>query len=306
MNKTIITAAITGGIHVPSMSPYLPVTTEEIIDESVRACEAGAAVVHIHAREPEDGRPSSDIEIFREILTGIKARCDVIVCISTGGRVGMSPEERIATVKELKPELASFNTGSMNFALYPLLDKIENFKYQWEKDFLASTEKLVFHNTFDVLKHFCSTMEEIDTRPEIEIYDVGMINNTYQLIQEGYFNGPLYMQFVMGILGGIPAAADNLLFLYNSSKQAFKEFQWSVCAAGKHQFPMGVTNLILGGHMRVGLEDSLYIAPGELAKSNAEQVEKAVRLSKELFREPAAPDEVREMLELKGKDKVNF
>ncbi len=306
MSKTIITAAITGGIHVPSMSPYLPLTVQEIIDESVRAYEAGAAVVHVHARDPKDGRPSSDIEVFREILTGIKARCDVVVCISTGGRVGMTPEERIATVKELKPELASFNTGSMNFALYPLLSKIDNFKYQWEKDFLEATEKLVFQNTFDVLKHFCKSMEEIGTRPEIEIYDISMINNTQQLINEGFLKDNLYLQFVMGILGGIPASVDNLLYLYNTSKKTFDDFQWSVCAAGKFQFPMGVTNLVLGGHMRVGLEDSLYIAPGELAKSNAEQVEKAVRISRELFREPATSEDVRKMLGLKGIEKVNF
>lgn len=306
MNKTIITAAITGGIHVPSMSPYIPLTAKEIIDESVKAYEAGAAVVHIHARDPKDGRPSSDIEIFREILTGIKARCDVIICISTGGRVGMSPEERIATVKELKPELASFNTGSMNFALYPLLNKIDKFKYEWEEEFLKATEKLVFHNTFDVLKHFCKTMEEIGAKPEIEIYDISMINNTQQLINEGYLKDDLYLQFVMGILGGIPASIDNLLYLHNSAKQTFNNFQWSVCAAGKHQFPIGVTSLVLGGHMRVGLEDSLYIAPGELAKSNAEQVEKAVRISRELFREPATPEDARKMLGLKGIDKVNY
>lgn len=306
MSKVIITAAITGAIHVPTMSPYLPITPQQIIDESIRAREAGAAVVHIHARNPKDGIPTSDIEIYREILTGIKARSDVVICITTGGGLGMTPEERIATVREFRPEMASFNTGSMNFALYPLVKQIGEFKYPWEKQYLKASERFAFLNTFDVLKYFCKTMEETQTRPELEIYDVGMINNSAQLIAEGYLKKPLYLQFVMGILGGIPATVDNLLFMYNTAREIIKDFQWSVCAAGRHQFPMGVVNMILGGNMRVGLEDSLYISRGKLAQSNAEQVEKAVRIARDLGLEPATPAEAREMLGLKGMDKVNF
>ncbi len=306
MSKVIVTAAITGAIHVPTMSPYLPVTPEEIADEAVKACEAGAAVVHIHARDPEDGKPSPNLELYHQILTKIKKRCNVVVCITTGGGLGMTAEERISVVKEFKPEIASFNTGSMNFALYPLLERMEEFKYSWEKKYLEMTKSFAFHNTFDDLEHFCKTMNENGTLPELEVYEVGMINNAAQLIAEGVLKEPVYMQFVMGILGGIPATIDNLLFMYNTARKQIKEFNFSACAAGRHQFPIGVTNMILGGFMRVGLEDSLYLGKGVLAKSNAEQVAKAVRIAGELSLEVASPDDARQILGLKGLDKVNF
>jgi uncharacterized protein (DUF849 family) len=218
----------------------------------------------------------------------------------------MTPEQRIAVVRALKPEMATFNAGSMNFALYPVVNQIEHFQFMWEKEFLESTENFIFPNTFTSLKHFCETMNEVGTRPELEVYDVGHITNLAQIVSEGYLKKPLYLQFVLGILGGIPATVGNLVFLYETAVKVLGEFQWSVCAAGRHQFPMGSTSMIMGGNMRVGLEDNLYIAKGKLAKSNAEQVEKAIRLATELGLEVASPDDARQMLRLKGMDEVSF
>jgi len=306
MRKVIITAAMTGNIHTPSMSPYLPVTPKELIEEAVRCEEAGCTIVHVHARDPKDGKPTTNVEIYREILTGIKAKTNLVVTVTTGGTATMTPEERIAVIGELRPEMATFNAGSMNFALYPVLSKYKAFKYDWEEDFLAATEGFIFPNTFTSLKVFCRTMNEVQTQPELEIYDVGHIANLAQIRREGYLKKPIYLQFVLGILGGIPASVDNLLFLTHTARRSFDEFQWSVCAAGRHQFPMGVVNMIQGGNMRVGLEDNLYIEKGVLAKSNAQQVEKAIRLAHELGLEVATPDDARRMLGLKGLDRVNF
>jgi uncharacterized protein (DUF849 family) len=306
MGKVIITAALTGNIHVPSMSPYLPVTPKELIDEAVRCDGAGAAVVHVHARSPKDGKPTTDVEIYREILSGIKAKAKVVVSPTTGGTATMTPEQRIAVVRELKPEMATFNAGSFNFALYPVLNKVKEFKHDWEKEFLASTEGFIFANTFTSLKVFCKTMNEVGTKPELEVYDVGQLTNLAQIIQEGFLKKPIYLQFVLGILGGIPASIDNLLFLTNTARRILGDFEFSVCAAGRFQFPMGVVNLLQGGHMRLGLEDNLYLNKGELAKSSAEQVEKAIRIARELGLEIATPDEARKILGLKGPDKVNF
>jgi len=306
MGKVIITAALTGNIHTPSMSPHLPLTPKQLIDEAVRCEKAGVTIVHVHARDPKDGKPTTNVEIYREILSGIKAKTNLVVTVTTGGTATMTPEERIAVVRELKPEMATFNAGSMNFALYPVLGKYKEFKYDWEKEFLASTEGFIFPNTFTSLKVFCKTMNEVQTQPELEIYDVGHITNLAQIVREGYLKPPIYLQFVLGILGGIPASVDNLVFLTNTARQTFGEFQWSVCAAGRFSFPLGVVNMIQGGNMRVGLEDNLYIGKGELAKSNAEQVEKAVRFAHELGLEVASPDDARQMLNLKGLDKCNF
>jgi len=306
MGKVIITAALTGNIHTPSMSPYLPVTPQQMINEAVRCEQAGATIVHVHARNPKDGKPTTDVEIYREILSGIKAKTNLVITVTTGGTATMTPEERIAVVRELKPEIATFNAGSMNFALYPVLNKYQEFKHDWEKDFLAATEGFIFPNTFTSLKVFCKTMYEVGSMPELEVYDVGHLTNLAQILEEGYLKRPVYLQFVLGILGGIPASLDNLLFLTNTARNLFGEFQWSVCAAGRHQFPMGVANMIQGGYMRVGLEDNLYISRGQLAKSNAEQVEKAVRMAHELGLETASPDDARRQLGLKGRDNCNF
>jgi uncharacterized protein (DUF849 family) len=205
MAKLIITAAITGGIHVPSLSPYLPFTPDEIVEDAVKANAAGAAVVHVHARDPKTGKPSSDFNLFREIVSKISARCDVVICVTTGGGLGMSMEERLRPISVLKPELASLNSGSINFAIYPLTAKIKQPRFDWEIPYLESTEDLIFSNTFRTLKYYSKAMQEAGTKPELEVYDVGMINNIKHLIDLGVMRTPIYMQFVLGILGGIPA-----------------------------------------------------------------------------------------------------
>lgn len=306
MPKAIITAAITGSIHTPTMSPHLPVTPQEIADEAVRAAEAGAAVVHVHVRNPENGMPTADQELFGEMLSGIRERSNVVVCITTGGGMGQSTEERVETVRRYSPELASLNAGSINFALFHALDLISEFKYEWEPKYLGFSEDFIFPNTFKTLREFAGYFEEQGTKPEFEIYDTGMINNLAFLIQKGHVKKPIYLQFVMGILGGIQPGVDNLLFMYQKAKELIGDFQWSVCAAGKHQFNMCTTALVMGGNARVGLEDNLYLEKGVMAKSNAQQVEKIVRIGKELGVEPATPDEARQILGLKGLDKVKF
>ncbi|NIS71403.1 MAG: 3-keto-5-aminohexanoate cleavage protein [Proteobacteria bacterium] len=309
MDKLIITAAITGSVHVPTQTPHLPLTPKEIADEAVRSAEAGAAVVHIHARDPNDGKPSSDLEMFREIITSIKERSDVIICISTGGGAGMSIEERTKTIPSFKPEMASFNMGSMNFGLFPALEKHREFKFPWEQPFLEMTRSFIFANTFADLEYICKTMRENGTKPEHEMYDVGHLYNTNFLHARGLLDPPLHMQFVMGVLGGIQPTIEDLLHMKKTADRLYGENQytWSVIGAGyPAEFQVGTMATIMGGHVRVGLEDNFRIRRGEYAKSNAELVEKIVRIGRELDREPATPDEARAILGLKGKEKVNF
>ena len=306
MSKAIITAAVTGGIHTPSMSPYLPLTPEQIADDAVRAAEAGAAIVHVHAREPETGMPSAEQDYFKQIISSIKKRSDVVICITTGGGIGQTTEQRVAAVRNFSPELASLNGGSLNFALFHLLDQMKEFKYEWEPQLLAATEDHSFPNTFKTLREFSVYFREQNTRPEFEIYDVGMINNLAFMIQRGHIQPPIYLQFVLGILGGLPATMKNLMFLYDTAKELIDDFQWSVCAAGRSQFTLCTTSLLMGGHARVGMEDNLYVEKGVLAKSSADQVEKIIRIARELGREPASPDEARQILSLKGLDRVNY
>ena len=306
MDKRIFTAAITGGIHTPTMSPYLPITPKQIADEAVRACEAGAAVAHIHVRNPETGQPASSLDIFGEVIGSIKSRCDIVLCLSTGGGFGMTAAERSSHVPEYKPELASLNFGSLNFALFPVLQKIEEYKFSWEKEYLSMTEDFIFPNTFKTLREFSTIFSATETKAELEIYDTGMINNVAFMIQSGHVQTPVYLQFVLGILGGIHATMENLMFLHKTAKESLGDFVWSVCAAGKHQMKMCATALLMGGNARVGLEDSLYLEKGQMAKSNAEQVEKIVRIAKEFGIEPATPNEARQILGLKGLSEVNF
>ena len=305
-DKVIITAAITGSIHTPTMSPYLPITPKEIADEAVRAYEAGAAVCHVHARDPETGRPSPDLNLFKEIITSIKSRCNIVICITTGGGAGMTVEQRVAPVKLYKPELASFNAGSINFALFPLISRYKEWKFEWEKELLAMSEDLIFSNTFKSMREYCAAFNETGTKPEFEIYDAGMVNNVAFMIQAGYVKKPVYIQFVMGVLGGITPSSENLLFLVDYAHRQIGDFLFSVCSAGRAQFPIGTQSLLIGGNCRVGLEDNLYLEKGELAKSNAEQVTKMVRIAKEFGIEAATPDEARKILGLKGIDKVNY
>jgi len=305
-NKVIITAAITGSIHTPTMSPHLPITPKEIADEAVRAYEAGAAVCHVHARDPKDGRPSASLQLFKEIITGIKSRCNIIVCITTGGGAGMTVEERVAPVRLYKPELASFNAGSVNFALFPLISRYKEWKYEWEKERLAMSEDFIFSNTFKSMREYNVVFNETGTKPEFEVYDAGMVNNVAFMIQAGYMKKPVYIQFVMGVLGGITPSSENLLFLVDYARRQIGDFLFSVCVAGRAQFPICTQSLLIGGNCRVGLEDNLYLEKGKMAKSNAEQVAKMVRIAKEFGVEAATPDEAREILGLKGIDKVDY
>jgi uncharacterized protein (DUF849 family) len=304
--KAIITAAITGSIHTPTMSDYLPITPAQISDEAVRACEAGAAVCHIHARNPETGAPVPDVNLMKEIITSIKSRCNMVICITTGGGVGMTTEQRAAPVTLYKPELASFNAGSINFALFPVIPRYKEWKFEWEKQYLGMTEDFIFANTFKSMKEYCAIFNETGTKPEFEIYDSGMVNNIGFLIQAGYVKKPVYIQFVMGVLGGITPSSENLLFLVEYAKKMIGDFEFSVCVAGRAQFPICTQSLLIGGNVRVGLEDNLYLEKGRMAKSNAEQVAKIVRVAGELGIDPATPDEARKILGLKGIEKVGF
>ncbi|MGN0203523.1 MAG: 3-keto-5-aminohexanoate cleavage protein [Coprococcus sp.] len=309
MRKTIITAAITGAIHVPSQTEYLPITPEEIADEAIRACEAGAAVAHIHVRNPENGKPSADIELFRQICEKVKKNCDIILCLTTGGDpTTMTLEQRLRPVTELKPELGSFNGGSFNFALHPLADKIKEFRFDWERDYVLSTENNIHNNTFQSMRMYAEAFKHAGTKPEFEVYDMGQINNIRYLLDSGQIEGPVYIQFVLGILGGMQATVDNLVHLVDMAERTLGKdnFIWSVVGAGKQQMLLGAASLAMGGNVRVGLEDSIWLAKGVKAKSNAEQVEKIIRIAKEMSKEIATPDEARVILGTKGLDAVNY
>ncbi|MEQ3306520.1 3-keto-5-aminohexanoate cleavage protein [Fusobacterium varium] len=297
MNKTIITAAITGAVHIPSMSEYLPVTPQQIIDDAVAAYEAGAAVVHIHGRKEKNGEPTGDPEIMKNIVEEIRKRCNVVIGITTGGAIGMSSEERLAAVPFCKAELASCNAGSVNFCFSPIADKIKIPKYDWEIPFVKNTYDLPFVNTFQGIEDYIKVMGENGTKPEFEVYEVGMINNIAYFMKKGLLKGPIYLQFVLGIMGGLPATVDNLLFLYNTAKKQLGDnFVWSCAAAGKDQFNIVTTAVILGGNARVGLEDNLYIKKGQLAKSNAEGVKNIKEIVELLGKEIATPEEARKIL----------
>jgi len=307
MSKYIVTAALTGAIHTPSMSPDLPITPDEIAAEARRASEAGAAVVHVHARDPETGQPSADSNLFGEILSKIKNCCHAVVCTTTGGGFGITVEQRVSVVKTFSPELASLNAGSLNFALHPILDKIKEFKYDWEGQYLGMSEDFIFPNTFKTLREFSQFFAAEDTKPEFEIYDAGMLSNLAFLLQTEKIKKPVYLQFVLGILGGMQATVNNLVFLVNSAREIIgDDFVWSVCAAGRHQFTMCNLALLMGGNARVGLEDNLYLEKGAMAKSSGQQVEKIIRIGKEHGLEPATPQEARKMLNLKGLEKVKY
>jgi uncharacterized protein (DUF849 family) len=288
------------------MSPYLPITPEQLIEEAVRVREAGAAVAHIHVRDPETGLPNADQAIYLQIAEEVKRRCDIILCFTTGGKLGESAENRVRVASTLKPELTSLNAGSLNFALFHIMDNVSEWKHDWEKPYLEGTEDFIFPNTFKTMRQYLEIIYANGAKPEFEIYDVGMINNLAFLLQKGIAKRPVYLQFVLGILGGMPATLENLVFLVNTAKKQIGEFEFSVCAAGRHQIPMCTGSLIMGGHARVGLEDSLYLSKGVLAKSSAEQVTKIVTIARELGLEPATPDEARKILGLKGLAQVGF
>jgi len=301
-NKRVLSCAITGSIHTPSMSPYLPVTPDQIADNAIGAAAAGATVVHIHARDGETRKPSSDLAVFEYILNKIrKANKDVILCVTTGGGLGMTVEERAAVVPKFKPELASMNAGSINWGLFPAVRKIKEFKYDWEKGYLESTDDIIFKNTFKDMAALIKLMEASGSKPELECYDVGHLYNIKFLQSEGLIKGKPYLQFVLGINGALGATHYDLQYMKETADRLFGMggYEWSAFGAGKMEFPICVHNLFLGGHVRVGMEDNLYLGKGVLAKNNAELVEKMIRLMKELDYEVASPDEGREILGLR-------
>jgi uncharacterized protein (DUF849 family) len=298
-NKRIVSCAITGSIHLPTMTPYLPITPEQIAQNALDAADAGAAIVHIHARNPETGQPSSDLNLYRRILDQIRAKNkDVVICLTTGGGAGMSVEERVSVVPEFKPELASMNTGSMNWGMFPLADKFQEFQFPWEGQFLKASRDFVFQNTFESMGKMCKIMDESGTKPELEAYDAGHLYNIAYLLQAGIVKPPITMQFVTGILGGIGSSPYDIMNMHQTADRLFGngKYNWSVIGAGKAEFPDALLSLILGGHVRVGMEDNLYVGKGKLAKSNRELVAKMVRLMAELDLEPATPAEAREIL----------
>jgi uncharacterized protein (DUF849 family) len=308
MEKLIITAAITGAATVPSLTPYLPLTPKQIADSAIEAAKAGAAIVHIHARRPEDGFPSSDPEHFREILTRIKEKTDVVICITTGGSVLMTVEERAATIPMFKPEMCSFNMGSINFALHTSVKAIKEFKYPWEKQYLEMSKDFIFKNTFKDFEYLCNVTRENNTKPELEIYDVGHLYNLDHLVTEKMMTPPMHMQFVMGVLGAIRGTPEDLTYLVTKAKVLFgkENFTWSVIGVGAAEINLSTMAIHMGGHVRVGLEDNIFIKKGILAKSNAELVEKVVKLAELLHRDVATPADARRILKLKGPENVNF
>ncbi len=307
MPKFILNCAVTGAIHTPTMAPYLPIRPKDIADQAIDAAKAGASTVHVHARDPETGMPTGDVDIMGEIVSRIHARSDVVICITTGGGMNMTVDQRIAAVPVFKPELASCNLGSMNFALFPVLEKIDQWKHEWEPRYIEMTRDFIFRNTFADLERIFGVFEETGTKPEFEAYDVGHLHNAHLYFQKGQIRAPFYVQFVTGILGGIASTIPHLVHLKQTGESLFgRDFMFSTIGAGRHEFPLATTSILLGGGARVGLEDNLWLAPGQMATSNAELVEKMVRIAGELGYEPATPDETRQMLGLKGREGVNM
>lgn len=313
LDKCIITAAVTGGDTVPSQSPYLPITPKEIADEAIRCADAGAAVVHIHARDPKTGEPCSNLELFEEILTTIKAKSDVVICPTTGGNASMTLEDRLRILPKFKPEMATLNMGSMNYAAHFLVESFDRrgktFKYEWERPYLQSTKDVVFKNTFRDLEYIVKVMDENEVKPECEIYDLGMIYNTTYLVERKILKKPLQIQFVLGVLGGAKAELGVLQYMKSAADDQFgkDEYTWSTIGAGyPHEFHLGTLSVLMGGNIRVGMEDNLRVEKDKYAKSNAELVEKAAKIIHLLDRKIATPDDARLILGLKGRERVNF
>lgn len=304
--KVIITAAITGGIHTPSMSPFLPRNPKQIIDNAIGAAEAGASIVHVHARK-EDGEPTADHQIFGDILASIHEKSNVIIGITTGGAQGMTVEERLAVIPKFQPEIASANGGSINFSLSRLADGLEA-QYDWEIPFLQRTYDNVFKNTFADMEYCINIMNETNTVPEFEVFDYGQLSNLEYFVKQGIIKKPIYVQYVPGVMGGMPMSLEGMMFMIDQGKKMLgNDLQYSTVAGGRRMYRYATMCAINGGNVRVGLEDGLYIKPnGELAVNNAQQVQKIKHILEALDYEIATPDEAREMLSLKGKDKVNF
>jgi len=306
-SKIIITCAVTGSIHTPSMSPALPVTAAEIAEAAVGAAEAGAAIVHLHARNPQDGRPDQTPEAFEPFLREIKRRSNVVVNLTTGGSPFMSVTERVAPAAVWKPEIASLNMGSMNFGLFPMLNRFKSFRFDWEPQMLENSRDLVFRNSFKDITYALHTLNETGARYEFECYDTSHLYNLHYFFQEGLVRPPLFIQTVFGLLGGIGPHPEDVLHMKRTADRLFgSDYRWSVLGAGRSQMPIAAMAAAMGGNVRVGLEDSLWIGAGKLAQSNAEQVRQIRKVIEGLSLEIASPDEAREILQLKGASKVGF
>jgi uncharacterized protein (DUF849 family) len=305
--KVIITCAVTGAIHTPSMSPHLPVTPEEIAEAAIGAAEAGAAIVHLHARDPNTGRPDQSPEAFAPFLQVVKQRSDCVINITTGGAPTMLVEERVRPAAHYKPEVASLNMGSMNFGLYPMLGRFKEFKHDWEKPYLEGSRDRIFRNTFADIEYILTTCAENGTRFEIECYDIGHLYTLAHFVERGLIKPPLFVQSVFGLLGGIGPHPEDVAHMKRTADRLFgSDYHWSVLGAGRNQLAIAAQAAAMGGNVRVGLEDSLWIGPGKLAESNAQQVKLARQIIEGLGLEIASPDDARAMLSLKGGDRVNF
>ena len=305
--KVIITCAVTGSIHTPTMSPHLPITPDEIAEAAIGAAKAGAAIVHLHARDPKDGSPTQDPELFRKFAPKIKAASDVVLNFTTGGAPTMSIEERLQPALKLKPEVASLNMGSMNFGLYEMLGRYKDFQHGWEKPYLAGSDDRIFKNTFKDIELILRSCADNDTRFEVECYDIGHLYTAAHFVERKLLKPPLFIQSVFGIRGGIGANPEDVLHMKRTADRLFGDaYYWSVLGAGRNQMFTAAMSAVMGGNVRVGLEDSLWLGRGQLAKSNAEQVSKARRILEELGLVVATPDDARQMLKLKGGRNVGF
>ena len=305
--KTIITCAVTGSIHTPSMSPHLPITAQDIAEAAIGAAEAGAAIIHLHARNPKDGRPDQSPDAFLPFLKIIKQRSSCVINITTGGAATMTIEDRVRPAATFRPEVASLNMGSMNFGLFPMLERFQSFKQDWEESYLETSRERIFRNTFKDIEYILTTCAENGTRFEIECYDIGHLYTLAHFADRGVVKPPFFVQSVFGILGGIGPQAEDVAHMRRTADRLFgNDYRWTVLGAGRNQMPIVALAVAMGGNVRVGLEDSLWIGPGRLARSNAEQVTKARGIIEALGAEIATPDEAREILALKGGDKVAF
>jgi uncharacterized protein (DUF849 family) len=305
--KAIITCAVTGAIHTPSMSKYLPVTADEIAEAGIAAADAGAAILHLHARDPIDGHPSQDPELFRPFLETIKAGTDAVINITTGGSPHMTVQERMRPAMTFKPEVASLNMGSMNFGLFPMLGRFKEFEFDWEREHLENSRDLIFKNTYQDIETILRRGTENGTRFEFECYDIGHLYNLKHFVDRGLVQSPPFIQSVFGILGGIGPDPEDLMHMRRTANHLFgDDYQWSILGAGRNQIPLATMGAAMGSHVRVGLEDSLWIGPGQLAASNAEQVSRIRVILEALNVEIATPDEARDILRLKGGDQVDF
>ena len=305
--KVILTCAVTGSMHTPTMSEYLPITPQEIQDEALAAAEAGASVLHLHARNPKDGSPTGAPDVYEQFLPAIHEASDAVINLTTGGSPTMTVAERLAAADKFAPEMCSLNMGSLNFAIFPIADRYKEWKHDWEEDYVRNSDDFIFRNTFRDIEYIMKTMGSKGTKFEHECYDIGHLYNLKHFLDRGLIKPPLFIQSVFGILGGIGAEIDNLMFMRRTADRLFGDnYVWSVLAAGKSQIPLVSQGVLMGGHARVGLEDSLFLNPGELAKSNVEQIKKITRILTEYNVDIATPDEARSILDLKGKANVNL